>query len=202
MENIKKRINDELEKNKTVMIGIDGLGGAGKSTISEELYRYYAGKNKHVTVFHIDDFIHPKCIRYNDGFPEWECYYNLQWRYDYFLETIAGPLKKNGSLNDTVEFYNKEEDKYDQKAVRIADGSVVITEGIFLQREELNNAFDFVVYIDVPEEERLNRVLKRDGYIGTADDIKAKYERRYFPAERYYAEKYAPDKSADYVIKG
>ena len=196
------KIKEKLTDGKTVIVGIDGLGGAGKSSISEEIYEKLSGENIPIEVLHIDDFIHPKKVRYNDNFPEWECYYNLQWRYDYLLERVINPIKKNGTLAGLIELYDKDQDRYEKKPIDIKEGSVVLIEGIFLQREELSQVFDYMVYIDVPEAERLKRVLKRDGYIGTTDDIKEKYENRYFPAERFYVNKYSPSELADYVIKG
>lgn len=197
-----EKIKEKLTDGKTVIVGIDGLGGAGKSSISEEIYEELSGENIPIEVLHIDDFIHPKKIRYNDNYAEWECYYNLQWRYDYLLENVINPIKKNGKFTGLIELYDKDEDRYEKKSVDIKEGSVVLIEGIFLQREELSQVFDYMIYIDVPESERLKRVLKRDGYIGTVDDIKEKYENRYFPAERHYVNMYSPSKLADYVVKG
>ncbi len=197
-----EKIKEKLTDGKTVIVGIDGLGGAGKSSISEEIYEQLSNDNIHIEVLHIDDFIHPKNIRYNDNYAEWECYYNLQWRYDYLLENVINPIKKNGKFTGLIELYDKDEDRYEKKSVDIKEGSVVLIEGIFLQREELSQIFDYMIYIDVPESERLKRVLKRDGYIGTVDDIKEKYENRYFPAERHYVNMYSPSKLADYVVKG
>lgn len=197
-----EKIKEKLTDGKTVIVGIDGLGGAGKSSISEEIYEELSGENIPIEVLHIDDFIHPKNIRYNDNYAEWECYYNLQWRYDYLLENVINPIKKNGKFTGLIELYDKDEDRYEKKSVDIKEGSVVLIEGIFLQREELSQIFDYMIYIDVPESERLKRVLKRDGYIGTVDDIKEKYENRYFPAERHYVNMYSPSKLADYVVKG
>lgn len=173
-----EKIKEKLTDGKTVIVGIDGLGGAGKSSISEEIYEELSGENIPIEVLHIDDFIHPKNIRYNDNYAEWECYYNLQWRYDYLLENVINPIKKNGKFTGLIELYDKDEDRYEKKSVDIKEGSVVLIEGIFLQREELSQIFDYMIYIDVPESERLKRVLKRDGYIGTVDDIKEKYENR------------------------
>ncbi|WP_405376759.1 AAA family ATPase [Pseudobutyrivibrio sp.] len=197
-----EKIKEKLTDGKTVIVGIDGLGGAGKSSISEEIYEELSGENIPIEVLHIDDFIHPKNIRYNDNYAEWECYYNLQWRYDYLLENVINPIKKNGKFTGLIELYDKNEDRYEKKSFDIKEGSVVLIEGIFLQREELSQIFDYMIYIDVPESERLKRVLKRDGYIGTVDDIKEKYENRYFPAERHYVNMYSPSKLADYVVKG
>ena len=60
--------------------------------------------------------------------------------------------------------------------------------------------FDYMVYIDVPEDERMARLLKRDTYIGNEQQIIDKYENRYFPAERKYFNEYNPEQSADFVI--
>ena len=61
-------------------IGIDGLGGAGKTTFAEKLQRQLGNS----MIFHIDEFIHPRNIRYKETLNEWKAYYYKQWRYDYF----------------------------------------------------------------------------------------------------------------------
>ncbi|MDE6730526.1 MAG: uridine kinase [Oscillospiraceae bacterium] len=183
--------NDVLKKlerlcnpSRTVLIGIDGLGGAGKSTISGLLEDYFRSKNYPIFVLHVDDFIHPRAVRYNPDVPEWKCYYHLQWRYDYLIQNVMKPLRNGQDFNDSIEFYDKENDHYFLKQVTIPVGSLVILEGIFLQREELRDMFDYMIYLDISEETRLQRVLKRDGYIGSQQQIFDKYENRYFQAER------------------
>ena len=196
-------IADEIRKRRrsgsVLLVGIDGMGGAGKSTVVEEIKSALEADNINTAVFHIDDFIHPRAVRYNNEYPQWAQYYYLQWRYDYYMSSIVRPLREERAL-PPVELYDKDNDSYITRCCDIPKGSVVLTEGIFLQREELRGAFDLMVYIDVPEEERLKRVLLRDGYIGDEKAIREKYEKRYFPAERYYAEKYRPAGSADIVI--
>lgn len=199
------QICDSIEKlttcNSTVIIAIDGLGGAGKSTLSNLLYEELLSRDIPVTVLHIDDFIHPKSIRYNPNYEEWFCYYNLQWRYNYLIDQIITPIKCGQPLSCEIELYDKENDTYYNAPINITHNSVVIIEGIFLQRPELANVFDYTIYVDVPESVRLSRVLKRDGYIGDEEQIRFKYENRYFPAERHYFAACAPDKNADIVIK-
>lgn len=65
---------------------------------------------------------------------------------------------------------------------------------------ENNNIFDYMIYIDVPEKVRLQRVLKRDTYIGDEQQIIDKYENRYFPAERRYIEEYQPGNNGDMLL--
>ena len=199
------QICDSIKKlltcNRAILVGIDGLGGAGKSTLSNTLYEELSSRDISVTILHIDDFIHPKNIRYNPNHEEWFCYYNLQWRYDYLIDHIVTTSKYGEPFSADIELYDKDNDTYYEAPISISPNSVVIIEGIFLQRPELANVFDYIIYIDVPESVRLNRVLKRDGYIGDEEQIRFKYENRYFPAERHYFAECAPDKNANIVIK-
>ena len=182
-----------------VIIGIDGLGGAGKSTVSEKICREIKNNNVHTILLHIDDFIHKRKIRYNSAYPEWQCYYDLQWRYAYFSQ-IINQIKSKMNHCIKIELYDKDNDCYFVQSYEIKEKTIVIVEGIFLQRKELHGLFDYMVYIDVPEDERMIRVLKRDTYIGNQQQIMDKYENRYFPAERKYFKEYHPEQSSDFVI--
>ncbi len=193
-------ISQKHHNGTALLIGMDGMGGAGKSTISEKLYKELKRSGYPVTLFHIDHFIHPRAVRYNDNYSPWECYYDLQWRYEYLLNEILLPLKNGSNINKDIELYDLEQDNYRSVHFEIPAGSIVIVEGIFLQRKELKGIFDFTIYVDIPENVRLERVLKRDGYIGNDDAIREKYETRYFPAERYYISEYSPAEKADLVI--
>ena len=81
--------------------------------------------------------------------------------------------------------YDKETDTYYTQTIVLPVHGVLIAEGVFLQRAPLKNQFDKIIYLSVPECVRLNRVLQRDTYIGTTQQIIEKYENRYFPAERH-----------------
>ena len=194
-----KEIRARIPQTGCFTLGIDGLGGAGKSTLSQALVEAF-GQERQVILLHLDDFIHPRSIRYNDSVPEWRCYYEVQWRYDYFLSLLQR-LKREASGVVEVELYNKEQDSYDVQEFTLQPDLLIVVEGVFLQREALTGAFDCVLYLDVPEEERLRRVLERDGYIGSREEIADKYARRYFPAEREYLRRCSPRERADLVVE-
>lgn len=199
MKNTLDNIINEIATNSIRVIGIDGLGGAGKSTISEILCKKFEYNNYHVILLHIDDFIHVRDTRYNSIYPEWQCYYELQWRFDYFSEVIKEIKNSKGDYID-IELYDKDNNTYFQQCFPIHNNTIVIVEGIFLQKKEFNTVFDYMIYIDLPENVRLERVLKRDTYIGDKQKIITKYENRYFPAEHKYIEEYRPKDNANFVI--
>lgn len=186
------------EKNARI-IGIDGLGGAGKSTVSEQIAHLLRAQGHSVTLLHIDDFIHPRAVRYREDVPAWQCYYDLQWKYEPLLELLDS-VRRNGAFRGTLMLYDKENDGYLPAEIEIPQDGIVIVEGVFLQRPELEGQFDLTVYIDVPEKIRLQRVLRRDSYIGDTKAIAEKYERRYFPAERFYEKTCRPAEHAVFVI--
>ena len=196
-----QNIIETIKEINIAIIGIDGLGGAGKSGISEKIREKLIENQYHTVLLHIDDFINTKKVRYNDAYPDWQCYYDIQWRYDYFVANVINKIKTNGITGVEVELYDRDKDTYYIRNYSIEKKTIVIVEGIFLQRKELSAIFDFVIYIDIPEDIRLKRVLIRDTYMGNQQQIINKYENRYFPAEHKYINDYHPADYADYVIK-
>ena len=199
LDPIIRRIEQLSGSQRVTVIGLDGLGGAGKSTLARQLCAQLQSSGRTVLLLHIDDFIHPRAVRYNASHPEWVCYYDLQWRFDYFAEIIH-QIKACSEQSISIDLYDKVDDTYITYRYDLDDHVIVLAEGIFLQRKEYDGLFDCMVYMDVPEELRLRRVLKRDTYIGTEQEIAAKYISRYFPAERQYLQEYQPQMRADFCL--
>jgi len=181
--------------NCSTLIGIDGLGGSGKTMYAYKLQKQLEGS----MILHLDEFVHKKEIRYNKNYEEWYCYYHLQWRYDYLIQKLLLPLKSGLDVNETIEVYNRETDSYILRKFEIPVGTTVIIEGVFLQRPELRPYFESVIYLELDKETRLKRISNRDIYMGNKKEIALKYEQRYFPAEEKYIEQCNPVALADIV---
>jgi len=188
------------QNSNSLIIGIDGLSGAGKTTLVNVLEEQVRALGRVPVVLHIDDFITPRSVRYNDNYEEWYCYYVLQWRYDYLIEQVLAPLRAGEHVRTQVELYRNSQDDYVLADVEITPGAILLLEGVFLQRPELRSHLDHVIYLDVSQEVRLARLLKRDTGIGDEQAIIAKHNRRYFPAEDHYLVECEPTKQADLVI--
>ena len=187
-------------KNRPFIVGIDGLGGSGKTTLALNLKQELRIVDHEASILHMDDHIVIKSERYGTGNEEWYEYYVLQWnieliRTDLFLklyrnhETIALPFYQ--SLTDTIV----------TQPINITPATIILIEGVFLQRKEWRDFFDYMIFIDCSYEVRAERVVGRDVYLGDEQARIDKYKRRYWLAEEHYFLNENPIGQADYIYK-
>lgn len=128
------------EEMSTRVVAIDGLGGAGKSTLATRL-----GAEIGAPVIHTDDFA------------SWDT--PLAW-WPRMLEQVLLPL----SRNETARFQ-----RYDWEARALAEwhdvapAPIVIVEGVSSSRTEFRRYLSFAVWVNTPRATRLERGLERDG---------------------------------------
>jgi len=185
----------ERESGRPFLVAIDGLSGAGKTTLVEQL----RGTAPNEVVLHIDDFIVERHRRYGTRQSEAMEYYELQWDVDLLVETLFKPLRE-GETTLTLPYYEQDRDEIVMRTIEVAVDALILIEGIFLLRDEWRAYFDYVVYLDCPQEVRYERVLHRDAYIGDLSERLAKYERRYWPGEAHYINTVNPQAQADQIV--
>lgn len=176
-----KKIND-----KTMLIGIDGAGGSGKSTFVEAI------KNvdpDNVTIVHMDDFYKTSEQRkvLNGTIGElWDC--------DRVKTQVLMPLKNSQPAKYQI---------YDWDIDQLSDwyyiptGGIVLVEGCYSLIENLNNYYDIKIWIDTPHELRIFRGIERDG-----EEKRHLWEDLWMPAEDYYIKAEKPVEIADLIIDG
>ncbi|KOO52275.1 kinase [Viridibacillus arvi] len=186
-------------KKRPFIVAIDGLSGAGKSTLVKKLEQELSNNNSSVVIIHIDDHIEKKHKRYETGHEEWYEYYYLQWDIKMLTNSLFEGLRNN-KKNIDLPFYDKSTDTISVKQITVAVDSIILIEGIFLQRKEWREFYDYTIFLDCPRELRYERVLNRDSYIGDKKAILLKYKRRYWLGEEHYLNTENPIKNADIVI--
>ncbi|MFD0698431.1 kinase [Paenibacillus sp. GCM10027628] len=174
------------------ILGLDGLSRSGKSTIVEEIQKGLTDFEKTFCVLHIDDYIVEHKKRYDTGFEEWYEYYNLQWDVELLKQQLFAKLRDG--IKVTLPFYNSNRDEIIQTVVEIPRNSIVIVEGVFLQRKEWREFFDFVVYLDCPRQTRFERESAN-----TRQQVE-KFKTRYWKAEDYYLNTICPLSKANMVL--
>jgi uridine kinase len=180
------------------ILGIDGLGGSGKTTLAIQLKNKLKASNCEIVILHIDDYIVERENRYQTGNEEWYEYYFLQWDVDLIQAELFKKLHSNISLL-TLPFYDNSSNTILDKKVKVPPSAIIIVEGVFLQRKEWRNYFDSMIFRDCTQELRFKRVLGRDVYLGDYQARLKKYKRRYWLAEDYYLNEEKPIENADYI---
>lgn len=181
-----------LEEGKRLILGIDGLSRSGKTTLVKQLVQKLKEEKIPSYVFHIDDHIVNRNKRYHTGNEEWYEYYQLQWDVPGLSDQLFNKIKGNRSFS--LSYYLDESDTQLNKRVILPETCVVIIEGVFLQRKEWRNYFDFLVYLDCPREKRFNREGNE-----TKKNL-SKFENRYWKAEEFYLNLERPMENADLVL--
>ncbi|MGD6831235.1 kinase [Sutcliffiella halmapala] len=180
------------------ILGIDGLGGSGKTTLALQLKNELKAANCETVILHIDDYIVERENRYQTGYEEWYEYYYLQWDIALIQAELFKKLHSNISLL-TLPFYDNSSNNILDRKVKMPSSAIIIVEGVFLQRKEWRNYFDFKIFLDCTQELRFKRVLGRDVYLGDYQARLEKYKRRYWLAEDYYLNEEKPIENADYI---
>ncbi|MCC5800887.1 kinase [Rossellomorea vietnamensis] len=184
--------------NRPFIVGIDGLGGSGKTTLARSLKQELILAKCDAVILHMDDYIVEKSERYGTGNEEWYEYYALQWNIELIRKELFQRLH-GGCTSITLPFYESSSDSVVSKPIHLDGVRVVLVEGVFLQRKEWRDFFDFVIYLDCPSELRSERVIGRDTYLGDERARVEKYKRRYWLAEEHYLLHENPAGKADYI---
>ena len=196
-------VNEILTKYETrrakapYLVGVDGLGGAGKTTLVQQLKAELERTTK-VVVLHMDNHIVERKKRSDTGYEEWYEYYYLQWDIEMLVEELFKKVYNNESKL-TLPFYDISVDQHKSKTISITQDTIILVEGIFLQRKEWKSYFDFIVFVNCSKGKRFDRIVKRDTYLGNNQVILEKYKKRYWLAEDYYLETENPVQLANFV---
>lgn len=190
--------DSKYSKERPFLVAIDGLSGAGKTILTEELAKELIKFGYKPLIIHIDDYIETREKRYNTGRKEWEEYYYLQWNTEKLEKELFKKLFEGEQIVE-LNFYDSQADAHKRQELSVSSDQIILVEGVFLQRREWKSYYDLTVFIDCPRQLRYQRVLKRDSYIGNLDDRMVKYEKRYWPGEDYYLERVKPMENADLV---
>jgi uridine kinase len=192
--NAKKIIENipTLHHGRRFILGVDGLSRSGKTTLVNQVKEELSQAELPVYILHIDDYIVEWNRRYNTGHEQWYEYYYLQWDIAWLHENLFQQLKSSVELS--LPFYDSELESHRSQILYFPETCLIIIEGVFLQREEWRNYFDYLVYINCSRDKR----FKRESEI-TQTNIK-KFQQRYWKAEDYYLQTVNPIQQADMVL--
>lgn len=165
----------------TAIVGIDGRGGAGKSSLAEAL----AALDPTVTIVHVDDFYDPTTDRTEIGA-------TIDWRR--VVDQVLAPLH-----SDHPGRYQRFD--WDSQSLEewhdVPTGGIVILDGVYSLRRELADHLTYRIWLEVPRDVGMERGIARDGQAS-----RTWWLDEWMPDEDRYVAEQRPGDAADVVIDG
>lgn len=188
--------------NHPTRVAIDGVDGAGKTTLADALVAPIRRAGREVVRASIDGFHNPRAVRYGRGSDSPEGYFLDSFNYVALQRELLEPLGPNGDREVRIAVFDYRAEQPVDAPVRIvASDAVLLFDGVFLQRWELAALWDLTIWVDAPFEITVERAVARDARNRTdAAAVRSKYDHRYVPGQRLYLEQCRPSERADIVF--
>ncbi|PTA47096.1 uridine kinase [Micromonospora sp. RP3T] len=166
-----------------VLVGIDGSGASGKSTLAAQLGEVLVG----AAIVHVDDFYLPPEEHGSRGDAVGPLF---------DLPRLGRQVVRPAAAGEALRYQ-----RYHWDIAALADWidvpaeAPVIVEGVFCLAAELREAYSYTIFCRADPAVRLRRGLDRDG-----PEAKSQWVDEWMPAEDAYASAQAPEEFAQLVV--
>jgi uridine kinase len=131
-----------------------------------------------------------------------EGYYFDTFDYASLRSVLLGPLGSGGSRRYRLGSFGQPDGtrvRFDKGVAN--DHAILLLDGVFLFRPELNDCWNYRIFIEVDPAVALERGLARDaGWMGSPEIARERYEKRYVPGEQLYLDSVRPSELADAIV--
>lgn len=160
---ITKDIQTLMTTQPRVLIAIDGPDGSGKTMFAENLTDHLLSSDIATLHASVDGFHHLRDKRYERGRTSPEGFFLDSYDYETFKKVLLLPFK-NGEKTIVTAVHDVETDALLPRApLEVGDSRVLVIDGIFLHRDELQDFWDYSLFLDVNFDETFKRMATRDG---------------------------------------
>ena len=181
-------------------VALDGVDTSGKTTLANELVEPLMKLGRPIIRASVDRFHRSRKERYKRGKDSPEGYYFDSFNNELLEEKLLSPLGTSETPSYEDELFDFKTDSSVSVAPKKASAnSILLFDGIFLLRPELNPFWDVRIFLHIPFEEVLKRAKIRDRKL-MGDEVEKKYKKRYIPGQELYLNSVHPEKFADIVI--
>lgn len=182
---------------RPLLVAVDGPDGVGKTHFADALAGHLRGRGRAVARSSVDSFHHPREHRHALGRTP-ESVWTRSFDYQAMRRELLDPWLAGPGARYRAAWHDVATDAHvDVAAEPVPERAVLVVDGIFAQRPEINQAWDLVVFLDAPPAVTVARLAERDG---TPSDPEHPDQRRYLDAQRLYADTCDPRGQADVLV--
>ena len=164
-----------VDVGRVMRVGIDGVDGAGKTGLAEEVAQLLTSRGRPCVRVSLDQFERPAEERYARGEFSPEGYYLDAFELERFRAHVL--------------------------SVEAPPNAVLVCDGVFMQRPELAELWDVTVFVDADLDVAARRGAERNlVWFDSLDETHERYRIRYMPAHQRYIEEQRPHERADFVF--
>ena len=180
-----KKLCGLLENNEQIVIAVDGMSGALKSTMAQALAKKYEAQ-----IIHCDDFFLPAHLRSK------ERYEQPGGNIDYvrLKDEVIDNLSRNSPQIADFSYgkFDCRQMKVTQN-INISKARMYVVEGVYSLHPYFGKYYDYSIFLKVNGKEQLKRIEARNGDVQMFKDM-------WIPMENLYFDKFAIQQKADCVI--
>jgi len=153
-----------LHPDRRIRVAIDGVDGAGKTVLADALAPLVIAKGRQVIRASVDDFHHPRAVRYARGRYSPDGFFLDSYDYPAFRRLLLDPLGHAGSGNYIAKHFDHRTDRpVAPRPQQSSSAAALIVDGIFLHRPELRACWDLSIFLQVDFAVSRERNARRDG---------------------------------------
>jgi uridine kinase len=193
----------DVRRPHPVRVAVDGCSAAGKTTMADELAETVRGRSPR-EVIRVSTDAFKRAVALRTRFPKDspESYYLDSWDNDAIRDELLAPLGPGGTRRYRSAIM-------DFAGVNALDGpihsapedAILIADGCFLQRPELDPHWDLRIFVDVSFDDVLRRGIARDqAWMTGAEEAERRYRTKYLPGEARYLDDVRPRERAQLVV--
>lgn len=191
-----------LKLTHPIRVGVNGITASGKTTFANELAEEMKNRGVQVIRTSIDDFHNPRVIRYAQGKESARGYYEDAHDYTAFKERLLKPLGPNGNLQYETISHNLITDMPVHNTPLVPPTMVLIVDGTFLLKKEIEYLFDYKIFVDTDFETARNRGAERETEaFGSYEEAEKMFINRYHAACKMYIDEHNPKECANVIFQ-
>ncbi len=183
---------------EVVRVAIDGVDGAGKTHLADELATVLAASGRTTIRASVDGFHNPRALRYRKGRDSPEGFFHDSYDYDRLKAALLDPLSPGGTGRyRTATFDHRSDQPVHQPEQVVSAGAILLFDGIFLHRPELRGYWDYSIFLQVAFSVSIPRGAQRGE--GSPDPM-SPTNQRYIRGQELYLSACDPMSRATVVV--